>query len=84
MDGMKDVVIVNAEKYESLVRDSEKVEVFINTLINSIRLDYRGEDLHIDNESVIIALQTVASEALAKREEKLREKWKKDHEEDEE
>ena len=84
MDEMKNVVIVDVKKYESLVRDSEKVEVFINTLINSIRLDYRGEDLHIDNESVIIALQTVASEALAKREEKLREKWKKDHEEEEE
>ena len=78
------MITIDAHHYEELVRDSERLDLVKNLLISNIRLDYRGEDLRIDDEIVFTALSLIDAYELRQIEQKLREQWKKEHEEEEE
>lgn len=84
MNDMKNVAIIDAASFETLVRESEAFNAFKNRLIMSLTLNYRGEDLYISSDDVINALKMTDGQAVIQRESDLRKAWEKKHKEEEE
>ena len=82
MNDMNNTVIIDAEYFEKLVRDSEKLEMIKNMLLTSLSLSYRGEYLRIEDEKVIMAIRAIDDEAVIQKERYLMEEYAKEHEED--
>lgn len=82
MENNNNAVMVDIHHYEELVRESEKLELIKNLLISNIKLSYGGEDLRINDGIVFTALSLIDAYELRQIEQKLREQWKKEHEEE--
>ena len=76
-------VTISAQSFEGLVRDSEKLELFTNLIVDSISLCYDGKYMRVDDERVFDAIRLVDESALVQKERYLREKRKKEEEEEE-
>lgn len=76
-------VTIPAKAFEELVRDSERLELFMNLIVGSISLGYDGKYMRIDDDKVFDAIRLVDEAALVQKERYLREKRRKEEEDEE-